>query len=175
MFIFGHIGVTLGILTILKKHPLFSKLHTGLPMVAFGAMLPDIIDKPIGEGIFADYFSNGRIYGHTLLFCLLILMAAVYYYKRKDDNRILVIPAATFLHLVEDRMWTAPQTLFWPLMGWQFPQGYSSSGLLDYFLRILRNTYTLESSYSFLSEILGALILVFIGIRCLQQRSKQKQ
>ncbi|MEZ5336031.1 MAG: metal-dependent hydrolase [Methanolobus sp.] len=165
MFIFGHIGITLGILLILKQHPLFSKFRISYPMLVLGAMLPDLIDKPLGEGLLADSLGNGRIYAHTLLFCILLLFGAIYYNKRKNDNRVFIIPAASFLHLMEDRMWRTPATLFWPLFGWEFPKGIYSSGLLDYFYRILMNTYSLENSYTFLSEMLGIIILIVIGIK----------
>ncbi len=164
MFIFGHIGITLGILTLLKQHPALSKMPTSLYVVAFGAMLPDLIDKTLGEVIFANSIGNGRIYGHTLLFCLLLLLTAIHLYKKKEDKRLLIIPAASFLHLMEDRLWMTPQTLFWPLMGWQFPDGYYSTGILDYFLGIFRNAYTPALSYVFVSEIIGISILCIAGI-----------
>ena len=174
MFIFGHIGITLGILLVLKQHPLFSKFRISIPMLVTGAMLPDLIDKPLGEGLLADSLGNGRIYAHTLLFCILLFLAAMYYYKRKDDNRVFIIPAATFLHLMEDRMWRTPATLFWPLFGWDFPEGNYSTGLLEYFFRILMNTYTLENTYSFLSEILGMAILLTAGAIHLMKKQKKQ-
>jgi hypothetical protein len=39
-----------------------------------GAPLPDLIDKPVGEVIFASTLANERIIGHTLLFVLLALI-----------------------------------------------------------------------------------------------------
>ncbi|SFM56485.1 metal-dependent hydrolase [Methanolobus profundi] len=169
MFIFGHIGISYGILQILKKYsnryPIIPEIPTDLPIIAFAAMLPDLIDKPIGEVILADSLANGRIYGHTLLFCILVLMVSLYVYRRNSDTRILIVPVATFLHLMEDRIWMTPQTLFWPLMGWEFPDGYQSAGILDYFLSIFRNAYTPEASYVFLSEILGILIMIIAWIR----------
>nr|WP_321497956.1 metal-dependent hydrolase [uncultured Methanolobus sp.] len=162
MFIFGHIGITLWIFLLIRKHPAFSKIGLNIPFIAFGAMLPDILDKPLGEILLADSLANGRIYGHTLLFFILVLTTAYYFYKKKNDPDLLIIPFASLMHLMEDRMWTTPQTLFWPLFGWQFPDGYQSAGILDYFLSIFKNAYTPGMSFVFLSELLGLLIVIAV-------------
>ncbi|ETA66817.1 putative membrane-bound metal-dependent hydrolase (DUF457) [Methanolobus tindarius DSM 2278] len=165
MFIFGHIGITLGLFILIKKFPVipdFSRFNLNIPLIVFGAMLPDILDKPLGEVLLADSLANGRIYGHTLLFFFLVLATAYYFYKKKDNSNLLIIPFASFMHLMEDRMWTTPQTLFWPLFGWHFPDGYQSAGILDYFLSIFKNAYTPAMSFVFLSELLGLLILVAV-------------
>jgi len=38
--------------------------------VALGAILPDLIDKPIGRILLGESVANGRLFGHTLLFVL---------------------------------------------------------------------------------------------------------
>jgi len=162
MFIFGHIGITVGIFVLIRTHPAFSKIDLNIPFIAFGAMLPDILDKPLGEGLLADTLANGRIYGHTLLFFFLVLTIAYYIYKKIDNPNLLIIPVASFMHLLQDRMWMTPQTLLWPLMGWQFPDGYQSAGILDYFLSIFKNAYTPAMSFVFLSELSGLLILIIV-------------
>jgi membrane-bound metal-dependent hydrolase YbcI (DUF457 family) len=164
MFIFGHIGITLGILILIRRLPAFSRLDLNIPLIAFGAMLPDILDKPLGEILLANSLANGRIYGHTLLFFFLVLATAYYFYKKKNYPDLLIIPAASFMHLMEDRMWMAPQTLFWPLLGWQFPDGYQSAGILDYFLSIFKNAYTPTMSFVFMSEMIGLSIMLIVLI-----------
>ncbi len=173
MFVFGHIGITLGIFFLLKRHQALSRIPADLSLVAFGAMLPDLIDKPLGEVLLSGSLANGRIYGHTLLFCLLTLLMALYIYRNNKDTRPLIVPAATFLHLMEDRMWNTPQTLFWPLLGWQFPDGYHSAGILDYFLSIFSNAYTPAISYVFISELLGLSILIVAGV--IRKKGRMKE
>src|SRR3972149_396130 len=41
-------------------------------LIVVAAMLPDIIDKPVGQVFFREFFSYGRIFAHTLLFLILI-------------------------------------------------------------------------------------------------------
>lgn len=78
MFIFGHIGITLGVAFILFQ---FVLPRIGIRMkkinylfIAIGAILPDLIDKPIGRILLGESVANGRLFGHTLLFVLILLM-----------------------------------------------------------------------------------------------------
>lgn len=108
MLFFGHTGVTLGVATVLanlppcqvrtsayrRRHysssvapPQKSSQPSVLDSVAsfvdirtllIGSLLPDIIDKPLGHLLFREALSNGRTYGHTLLFLLLISTIGAY-------------------------------------------------------------------------------------------------
>src|SRR4030042_1013686 len=42
--------------------------HVDLRLLLVGFMLPDIIDKPVGQLLFRETFSSGRIFSHTLIF-----------------------------------------------------------------------------------------------------------
>lgn len=44
-----------------------------LPCV-FGALLPDLVDKPLGLLILSESVGSGRIFLHTLLFLLVLLI-----------------------------------------------------------------------------------------------------
>lgn len=71
--------------------------------LAIGALLPDLIDKPVGEVIFASTLANGRIIG-TLFFVLLLALIGVYVYKKRKDSRGLALASGSFFHLLEDQM-----------------------------------------------------------------------
>ena len=93
-------------------------------------MLPDLIDKPMGQFLFQDTFSNGRIFGHTLLFSALILIASIIlYYSRRRSTGLLCLPFGSIMHLILDGMWLTPSTLLWPLYGWQFEKVDLSGGI----------------------------------------------
>jgi len=79
--------------------------------VAFGAILPDIIDKTVGRVIFAHSLANGHLIAHTLVFGCFLALAGFYLYKHNMDARVLTVSGASLLHLVEDRLWTKPATL----------------------------------------------------------------
>jgi hypothetical protein len=85
MFIFGHIGVTLGVFFGLGIFLPRLKTIIDPKYLVIGALLPDLIDKPLGRVIFASTIANGRIIGHTLLFALLIFLMGLYLYEKRGD------------------------------------------------------------------------------------------
>jgi hypothetical protein len=74
MFVFGHLGITLGIAFILFQFVLprigIRPKKINYLFIAIGAILPDLIDKPIGRILLGESVANGRLFGHTLLFVL---------------------------------------------------------------------------------------------------------
>jgi membrane-bound metal-dependent hydrolase YbcI (DUF457 family) len=164
MFIFGHLGITLGSFHLASKVP-GTTIPPDVKMIALGAMLPDLIDKPLGEFILAGSVANGRIIGHTLLLFFVISMAGAYICKKRQNLSLLIISAAALLHLLEDRIWETPQTFFWPFLGWEFPDKYSGTGGIGYFLEILLRSYTPSSGSAFIAEVAGMAILAIMFYR----------
>ena len=114
-------------------------------LVMFGALLPDLIDKPLGWVLFRDHFdANGHLYGHTGLFALMLLLPGIYLVARRNDPRLLSIAVAVISHFVVDPVNHSPGTLFWPLLGTDFPE-----------VTFLGDTLTR------LSEAAGGLIMAF--------------
>ncbi|MCL0065450.1 metal-dependent hydrolase [Dehalococcoidia bacterium] len=193
MFLFGHIGITLGLAlgadNALRRRALFlqesrvssiefrgggrpqnSELQTpnsraasliDYRLVLLGSMLPDIIDKPVGIYFLGDTFSNGRIFGHSLLFFLIILLPGLYRYLRSGRLGILVLSLCTGFHLVLDQMWLEPRTLFWPLYGLAFPR-YDTTGWLTSLLEALKSEPAV-----YLPEIMGAFIMILFMLELL--------
>ena len=89
-------------------------------LLLVGSLLPDIIDKPVGQFFFRETFSNGRIFCHTLLFLILVTIAGIYLYRRHSKTWFLFLSLGTFMHLILDQMWRAPRTLLWPILGLEF-------------------------------------------------------
>ena len=139
--------------------------------VAFGAILPDIIDKTFGRIIFAHSLANGHLIAHTLIFGCFLALAGFYLYRHTMDARVLTVSGASFLHLVEDRLWTKPATLLWPLLGWKFPGGTAPDNWLDYFLIMFRNSYIPDISYVFISEAVGFIIILLFLFSWMKERS----
>lgn len=158
MLLFGHLGVTLGIFFGLGIF--IPRLRTLIDprYLAIGAILPDLIDKPVGEVIFASTFSSGRIIGHTLLFSLLLFLIGLYVYEKRRDIRGLSLTSGSFLHLFEDQMGADPQTFFWPLFGWSFPRDSRDYIGLEHLMQMLMESFHLEFLQSHLTEILAVMI-----------------
>ena len=158
MLLFGHLGITLGIFFGLGIF--IPRLRTLIDprYLAIGAILPDLIDKPLGEVIFASTFANGRIIGHTLLFSLLLFLIGLYMYGKRRDIRVLSLTSGSFFHLFEDQMGSDPQTFLWPLLGWSFPRGSRDYIGIEHILVMFRDSFHLEFLQNHMTEILGVVI-----------------
>lgn len=174
MLLFGHLGTTLGIfvgLGILNPH---LKSIIDLKYLAIGAILPDLIDKPVGKVIFESTFANGRIIGHTLLFSCLLALAGIYLYIKGKDTRGFAIASGSFLHIFEDQAWERPQTFFWPLLGWDFPKDSIDYTGLGYLIMMLKRSFEPELSKTFIAEVLGAGIIAVVAGNWLRRRLNRK-
>lgn len=107
MLLFAHMGLALAAARFVPR--------ANLAFVAIGSMLPDIIDKPLGEIVYGTP-NMGRIFAHTLLF--LLLLAGIAFYTK--DIRLASLCGGVLFHLSLDFMWNSPVILFWPLLG-SFP------------------------------------------------------
>ncbi|KCZ72224.1 putative membrane-bound metal-dependent hydrolase (DUF457) [Candidatus Methanoperedens nitroreducens] len=162
MFLFGHLGITLGLFFILGYLVPGIRGRINYWFVALGAVLPDIIDKLLGRVLFANSLASGRLIAHTLIFILFLALVGLYLHRRSRDARMLLVSGASLLHLLEDHMWAQPVTFLWPLLGWSFPRGAASDDWIDYFLVTIRNSYTPDFSYVFISEIIGFTIITLL-------------
>ena len=164
MFVMGHIGCTLGIVVIIAMMVPELKDRIDMRFVLVGALLPDLIDKPIGHIIFASSIGYGRIFGHTLLFVLILLAIGLFLRDRRQDAAVCISFAA-FLHLIEDRMWEIPEVLFYPMYGFDFPSGtITYEHWYDYFTTMLVNAYTPSLSCVFVSEMVGICVVSVLCI-----------
>ena len=154
MLTFGHVGITLATGLMIKRalsgryvntetgrntatavpsdelhlRKIFERMD--LRVLAIGSMLPDIIDKPLGNFIFRSTFENGRIFAHTLLFLIAISAAGILLYKRKGSIWLITLAFGSVMHLIEDDIWNMPRTLLWPFMGITFDK-YDYGNLLS--------------------------------------------
>ncbi|MCK4475553.1 MAG: metal-dependent hydrolase [Methanophagales archaeon] len=169
MFLFGHLGITLGIAFLFFRILKIEQDRRLYLFVLTGAILPDLIDKPVGEILLTNSISNGRLFAHTLLFAFILLLIGTYLYKRNgsEEKGVVFLSFASFIHLCEDQMWLSPKTLFYPVFGFDFPQGVVEEHWWDYFLRVFFGTYSpltgAELSFTFVSELIGiSILLIFI-------------
>lgn len=95
-----------------------------------GSVLPDLVDKALGQVFLKSYFQNGRIFCHTGVFALAMFAAGVYRLRRKDDGRVLLMAWGVAGHLVLDLMWQEPVTFLWPALG-PFARNPSMRSLIE--------------------------------------------
>jgi len=123
-------------------------------VLLIGSLLPDIIDKPIGQVFFRETLSNGRIFSHTLLFLMLIAIAGIYFYRRNGRTWLLVLSFGTFMHLILDQMWRTPRTLLWPLFGFAFERADITNWIFNKWHALFTNPAV------YVPELVGILILI---------------
>jgi len=139
--------------------------------VLLGSLLSDIIDKPIGNFIFFDYFSNGRIFSHTLAFLALITFLGLIVYVLTKKSWGLLVAFGVFMHLVLDQMWLEPRTLYWPLYGLRFPR-HAHIEPVAWIMGILRAIAS--DPRVLLSELAGFFILSWLFVATFGESVKNR-
>lgn len=129
-----------------------------MAVTAFGSILPDLIDKPLGHLLFYEFFHNNRIFAHTLLFVAILFILSVYLYQ-KGHKWMPFLALGSFIHLILDEMWKSPKTLFWPLYGFDF----ETVNLENW---VANNIYALfHNPKIYIPELIGLIIIVLIIFR----------
>lgn len=140
MLLFGHMGVTMGVFFGLAFFIPQLKVFIDPAYLLIGSLLPDLIDKPLGTVIFPSSIANGRMITHTLLFSVTLFLTGLYLYTKIGDIKVLTLASGSIFHLMEDRMWKSPRTLFWPLIGWRFRKNRRHTGL-KYLLVLFKRSF----------------------------------
>lgn len=170
MIFFGHLGLTT--LAFKAYEKVYSDKKEITPVdyrfVLAGAILPDIIDKPIGAFFFRGIFHNSRIFAHTLLFTAILLITGVYYYHKHKNNNLLTTGISCLVHLVLDSMWLYPGILFWPYFGLKFPERAEGDWVKSAFMRLIS-----DPGY-FVPEFIGFAIIAYYFIKLLRNRQIKK-
>ncbi len=174
MLLFGPLGITLGLFLLCCIFAPRLRVLIDLRYLAIGALLPDLIDKPVGRVIFASVLANGRMIGHTMLFSLILSLVGMYLYKKSNDRRGIALASGSFIHLLEDQMWAQPLTFFWPLFGLSFPRDTTDYTGLEYLLIMLGKSFEPEFSQTFIAEILGIGLIAIFVVNWLKRRLSKK-
>jgi inner membrane protein len=168
MIFFGHLGITTGIVKG-YEYVTGKKLHRqsidiDYRFVFLGAILPDVIDKPIGMFLFRNTFHNSRLFAHTLIFSLILIFAGWLFLKRKRNNRILTLGICSLIHLLLDSMWLYPQTLFWPFISLTFPARPNGDWIAEDMQHLLSDPFYMGA------EIVGFVIAFYLLIRSIHKK-----
>ena len=139
-------------------------------LLLIGALLPDIIDKPIAYLFFRETFNTGRIFSHTLLFLVVITLAGLYLYRNRTKLWLLVLAFGTMTHLILDQMWQTPQTLLWPLFGFTFhtEETFYTADIIDWAPNTVDRLAADPALY--VPELVGLVILVWFALILLRRR-----
>ncbi len=153
--ILWHVGATVAIVRYVFKDP-----GTDLRFLAVGALLPDLVDKPIGSLLFVDQLASGRVFAHALVFPVALLAAVMVVTRRGSTARKawLMVPIGALLHLFLDAQWANPAGFWWPFLGLDFPE-MDPARLVP----LVRDTVT--DPLTLLGEAAGLVYLVGLYVR----------
>lgn len=129
-----------------------------LRFLALGAVLPDLLDLPIGI-MWWNTWHAPRLFSHGLVFGSVLMVAVLITTKRGTTRkRLMLVAVGVLLHLALDSMWQQPETLWWPFLGTEF----SSTGFDTYgqYLADLVRSPTL-----YVGELVGLTYLAFLWRR----------
>ena len=151
--LFWHAGATVAFTRYAFRDP-----DMDLRFLVLGAVLPDLIDTPIGFALWSSV-QNVRLFAHSLLF-VAIAMAVVMLLTRRGRPRKRWMPVAVgiLFHLVFDAMWRQPETLWWPFQGWEF----TSTGFATVSQYL---GWLFTNPVMWLGEAAGLAYLVFLAYR----------
>ncbi|MEN6517732.1 MAG: metal-dependent hydrolase [Methanospirillum sp.] len=153
MFILFHllVGILLGYL-------LADRLGTRavvLPCM-IGALLPDLVDKPLGILVLGGSLGSGRIFLHTLLFLVVLLLAGAVAYRRYGPA-LLAVGVGVASHQVLDAMWAEPKAWLFPLLGFSAPMTNTEGWFVRMFFAELANPLEWVSAAALLVLLLPVL------------------
>jgi len=127
-------------------------------LVIIGALLPDLIDKSLQLWFFPEVFNlPGRSIAHTLVFNLILVVFSLPVLPFKRSLGPLIFSLASVGHLLHDRMWESPATLFWPLYGLSY--GHAENKLSPSWL-----DWTQSGIGPALLDWAGALVLLIFAV-----------
>ena len=166
MFLLAHLGFTAApgapVAMWWGENRAFAAKAPDLRWLLAGSVLPDVVDKTVGQMFFKPYFENGRIFCHAFIFALLMFIAGTYQIRRKGDSRILLLACGVASHLLFDKIWIEPATAFWPALG-PFVRYPSLQTIMEQIAEALGDPFF------WTSEIGGTLLLVlalrYLGVR----------
>lgn len=195
MFIFTHVGITLGGATLVSGvvAKLRNRFSNSSDTVSINTSLEakesfseisgfkslsrflDIRLLIIGS-LFPDIidkplefigFGNGRSITHTLLVMLIVLLTGIFLSLNNKKTWLMVIAIGMSTHLILDSMWLTPHTLLWPIYGWSFPSFDHRIGLAQ--IGLWWSTLTTNATVD-ITEGIGAGILSCIAWILMSER-----
>lgn len=163
MFLFGHMGLAAApAAPFLKSRKEREAAAGDMRWLLAGTLVPDAVDKSIGQLLFKSHYENGRIYCHTMLFASACLVLGGRRLAGRGDDRLFFLSLGVWSHLLLDKIWAEPQTAFWPALG-HFLKEPSPLGILEQLLVVLKDPFF------WLGEGLG-LVLLLRSLRRLEEK-----
>jgi len=93
-----------------------AKDRRAVPLCMAGAILPDLVDKPLGL-LLPSVLPGGRTAFHALVIVGIILLCTFFLFRSRSRWLCAGLAGAVLLHQVLDEMWLLPVNWYYPLLG----------------------------------------------------------
>lgn len=114
--LFFHLGGALWLFRWVFRDP-----KVDVRFLFMGALLPDILDLPVGS----VFFSTGELWAHSLLVPSAFMAAVLIATRRGRRRRAwMAVGVGWLFHLLLDGMWVNEEVFLWPFFG-DIPSGSS--------------------------------------------------
>lgn len=111
--LFWHLGANLWLFRWIFRDP-----KVDVRFLFLGALLPDLIDIPVGTLLLADRYSTSQLWAHSLLLPSLYMVFVLLGTRRGRRRRaFMAVGVGWLFHLLLDGMWVDQEVFLWPFFG----------------------------------------------------------
>jgi hypothetical protein len=151
--LFWHLGASLWLFRWIFRDP-----KVDVRFLALGAILPDLIDLPIGTLFLADRYSTGELWAHSLIVPTIYMVIVILATRRGRQRRAwMALGVGWLFHLLLDGMWVDREVFLWPFFGWEIPAGQAPFWPLAW-------ERALSDPWRWVKELIGLAYLVWLWV-----------
>lgn len=162
--LFWHLGASLWLFRWIFRDP-----KVDVRFLLLGAILPDLIDMPVGTFIFADRFSTGELWLHSLIVPSIYMIVVLIVTRRGRRRRAwMALGVGWLFHLVLDGMWVAEEVFLWPFFGLEIPPGEAPYWPLAW-------ERALSDPWRWVKEAIGIAYLVWLWVALGMSTSERRR
>jgi hypothetical protein len=111
--LFWHLGASLWLFRWVFRDP-----KVDIRFLLLGAILPDLIDLPVGTVLFAQRLAIGELWFHSLILPTVYLTAVLLLTRRGRRRRAyMALGVGWLFHILLDGIWLDQRVFLWPLFG----------------------------------------------------------
>lgn len=149
--LFWHLGGSLWLFRWIFRDP-----KVDVRFLLVGALLPDLIDLPVGTLIAADRYSTGEMWFHSLALPTVYMIGVLLLTRRGRRRRAwMALGVGWLFHLLLDAMWVHQEVFLWPFFGLEIPMGESPYWALAW-------ERALSDPWRWAQEVAGLAYLVWL-------------
>lgn len=148
-----HLGAPLWLFRWIFRDP-----KVDVRFLLFGAILPDLIDLPVGTLMLADRYSTGELWFHSLTVPSIYMIVVLLSTRRGRRRRAwMALGVGWLFHLLIDGMWVHDEVFLWPFFGWEIPAGDAPYWSLAW-------ERALSDPWRWLTEAVGVGYLIWLWV-----------